>query len=121
VPKIGVVGLTPDRKSLIVIAESSKGRMSHFRMSLVDGEWSAPLFERDDADVESVLTDINRVVYGVIYSGLTPSYRFFDEELNRRVNKIIADFPGQSVWLESWSPDWKHLIVKVEGTGSSGD
>jgi dipeptidyl aminopeptidase/acylaminoacyl peptidase len=122
VPHIGVVGVTPDRKALVILDESeATGRVAYHTMSLADGKISAPIFERSDADIERVLTDLNRVVYGVIYSGLRPSYEFFDIALNTRMSKILAEYPRHSVWLADWSPDWQHLIIKIEGAGSAGE
>lgn len=119
---MGVVGLTPDYKGLVILRTSElTGRTTYYTMSLADGTLSEPIFGREDADIESVLTDINRVVHGVIYSGLTPSYQFFDTELNDRMTKIKAVYPKHSVWLVDWSSDWQHLVVKIEGTASAGD
>lgn len=119
-PNIAIVGLTPDFSKLVT-SVSVDGRTSFRTMSLADGSFSEVLFARKDADVSSPLRDINQVVHGVTYSGFYPSYEFFDPELNQRMNTILEDFPEHSVWLESWSPDWKHLVVRVEGSGSSGD
>ncbi len=122
IPYISVVGVTPDRKALVVLDESeATGRVAYHTMSLADGKISAPIFERSDADIEQVLTDINRVVYGVIYSGLRPSYEFFDAALDRRMTKILAEYPRHSVWLVDSSPDWRHLIIRIEGAGSAGE
>lgn len=68
-------------------------------MSLVDGKISESLFVRKDADVEGAVTDINQTVFGVIYSGLHPSYEFFDKEIQGRVEVIVAAYPNHSVWL----------------------
>ena len=119
-PSIGVVALTADRKSLIFQSESN-GRLSYYTMSLVDGTVTPPIFERADADVEAVLTDVNRIAYGVVYSGLTPSYEFFDDDLTELVKNLQAHFPGDSVWLRDVTPDLRHLIVLVEGPSTSGD
>jgi dipeptidyl aminopeptidase/acylaminoacyl peptidase len=122
VPEISIVGLTPDRKSLVVLIEPKDiGRVSYFTMSLVDGVLSKPIFGREDADVASVLTDIQRVVYGVRYTGFRPDYSFFDKSIDQRMADISGWFPGHSVWLVSWSPDWKHLAVYVEGQEIAGD
>jgi dipeptidyl aminopeptidase/acylaminoacyl peptidase len=120
IPTIAVVALTSDRKSLIFEAES-KDRFSYYTIALSDGTVSVPIFERADADVEAVLMDVNRIAYGVVYSGLTPSYEFFDEGSTRRMAEIQALFPGHSVWLRDATPDLRYLIVLVEGSSTSGD
>jgi hypothetical protein len=122
IPAIGVTALTADRRSLIFQAGSDTvDRVSYYAMALADGAVSEAIFEREDADVESILTDVNRVAYGVVYSGLTPSYEFFDEKLTDRMQKIQEQFPRNSVWLIDASPDLRHLIVRVEGSDTSGD
>lgn len=116
------VGVTPDFKSLIMLDEDEKtDRVAYYSMSLSDGTISGPIMGRDDADIAAVISDIQRVVHGVRYSGFVPSYKFFDPTLDQRLNKIISNFPDQSVWLTSWSPDWKHLVVNVEGSNYADD
>lgn len=111
------VGVTPDFKSLVMLANNSDtGRTNYYTMSLADGAITGPLLGRDDADIENVITDLQRVVYGVRYSGFTPSYAFFDPETNKKMNDIMAQFPDQAVWLASWTPDWNKIVVKVEGS-----
>lgn len=117
---ISVAALTADRKSLIFSASSGE-RRNYYSMSLQDGAISPPIFSREDADVEAILMDINRVAYGVIYSGLTPSYEFFDERLTRNLQDIQSSFPGQSVWIRDASPDLRHMVLLIEGSGSSGN
>jgi len=90
-------------------------------MALADGAVSGPIFERKDADVEAILKDVNRIAYGVVYSGLTPTYEFFDAAVTERLRTIQAKFAGNSVWLTDASPDLRHLIILVEGSDTSGD
>lgn len=125
VADISVVGLSPDRKSLVILANNSRTkRDDYFTMSLKDGEITYAGLGREDADIEQVYTDINRVVSGVRYSGFTPSYRFFDDALNKRLAEIQRLFPEHSVWLRDWSKasngSWQDLLVYVEGSSNSG-
>lgn len=117
-----VSGITPDKKSLVFsdYSEASK-RRAIFTMSLADGAISKEMFGRDNADVGSHFTDINRVIYGVEYAGFRPAYEFFDASLNNRVEQIQSVFKGESVWIASHSKDWEHIVVYVEGNGYSGD
>lgn len=111
------VGLTPDFQSLVMLTNNDDtGRTNYYTMSLENGSITGPLLGRDDADIASVITDLQRVVYGVRYSGFSPSYKFFDEKVDRKINDIIAQFPNQSVWLTDWTPDWKKVVVNVEGS-----
>ncbi|WP_231759410.1 alpha/beta hydrolase family protein [Microbulbifer elongatus] len=122
VPSISFMGLTPDRESLIAIANNGEtNRNDFYTLSLITGEFANLGFGRDDADVEYTYTSLDRRVWGVRYSGFTPSYRFFDPALDQRMQDIQAQFAGHSVWLRDWSADWEHLVVYVEGSQVAGD
>lgn len=118
-PHVEFIGLTADENAL-VIRNVVDGRVSLSALSLQDGAVE-PLLGRADADVQRVLSSINRVVHGVQYGGFRPSYQFLDSELNQRMEAILAAYPGHSVTLISWSEDWQHLVVKIEGNDSAGD
>jgi len=116
------VGLTPDRKHLVVLDTSdATGRTAYSTLNLTTGEISGPLYDRDDADIAGIVVDVQRVVEGLQYSGLTPTYKFFDEALDQRVKDIQDFFPGHSVRVVDHSPDWKHILVLMEGPQSSGE
>ena len=116
------VGLTPDYKFLVVLdTNADSGRTAYYTMSLTDGSIAGPIFSRADADIEGVITSFQRVVLGVRYSGFRPSYQFFDAQLNQRMKDIAANFPEQSVYLTDFTPDWKHLVIYVEGSSASSD
>jgi dipeptidyl aminopeptidase/acylaminoacyl peptidase len=115
------VGISPDYESLVFIETNPKTNFQdYYLLHLTTGEISLAGFGRDDASVEDTIVDSNRKVYGVRYSGFTPSYKFFDSALNDRMNKILEQFPDQAVWLQDQSPDWKHIVVKVEGSDYPG-
>lgn len=118
---IELVGLTPDYKSLVVLAFGENNRRQYYTMSIKDGSLSDSGINSDDLDVEGVIKDINRVVYGVRYGGFFPSYKFFNEKLNERFNKIVDQFSGNSVLLKSWSDDWKKILIYVSGSNFSGE
>lgn len=116
------VGVTPDFKSLIMLDTNHKtGRVAYYTMSLLDGTISEPLLGREDADIEGTIKSFQRIIYGVRYSGFTPSYQFFDPKLNQRVKDITAKFPEQSVYLSDFSEDWKNIVVFVEGSNSPSE
>lgn len=115
------VGLTPDRKSLVMTMIGNTGRKQYFTMSLTTGDVSEPIFSRNDADVEQVLTDIQKVVYGVKYSGFKPSYEFFDDKITQKFKATQKAMPNNSFTLVDHTPDWSKIIFKVEGQGQSGD
>ncbi len=119
---VGFEGLTPDRKSLVMIAQDDNhGRWAYFTMALADGSVEGPIFSREDKDVERVLKDINRIVYGVKYSGFTPSYEFFDKKLNARMKGISKAMPNNGFTITSYTPDWSQIVFYMDGDQSSGD
>ena len=116
------VGVTSDFKSLVMLARNKEtGRTNYYTMNLADGVINGPLFGRDDADIEGVISNLQRVVFGIRYSGFTPSYKFFDPVIDKKMNDIIAQFPDQAVELMSWTPDWNNVIVNVEGSDYPSD
>ena len=116
----GFDGITPDEKSL-VMKISVDGRWAYHTMSLTDGKISAPLFSHADKDVESFITDINRVVHGVRYSGFKPTYDFFDETLNARMRGLAVALPNNTFTIYDYTPDWKSMVFYLDGEASSGD
>lgn len=115
-------GITGDGKFLVMLTEDeSTGRDGYYLLSLADGSITPSNFSRSDKDIERLYKDNNRVVYGVRYSGFTPSYHFFDKKLNTLMANIIAKFPEQSVWLMGWTSSWEKVVVQVEGSQFVGD
>lgn len=103
--KRSFVGLTPDRKNLVMLKRSRGGRRNYFTMSLEDGSISEPLFVNKNADVERVLTDLQRVVFGVRFSGFHPSYAFFDERVDKLYRAIQKSSPNHSFSISDHTPD----------------
>jgi len=118
---LSVLALQPDFNSLVALDESDKtDRVGYYTISLADGKISEAGWGTPHADIESVLTDINRVAYGVRYSGFKPSYKMFDPKVHQRVKEITESFPIDYVSLVDWSPDWKHLLFYISGNTDSG-
>jgi dipeptidyl aminopeptidase/acylaminoacyl peptidase len=118
-PAIGVVGVSRDQTQLIATAENDSEFDSVFTMNPTTGALTGPVFTRDDADIQSVVIDSNRIVHGVVYSGMQPRYDMFDEALEADVKDAQDRFPNSSVWLTSWTDDWSKLLFLVEGGTSS--
>jgi dipeptidyl aminopeptidase/acylaminoacyl peptidase len=116
------VGLTPDHSSVVFLENDEQtGRSDYFLLEIATGKITKADFGKSDADIEAVISDSNRIVRGVRYSGFSPSYHFFDSALNSRVAKILNQFPEQSVWIVDQTPDWEHIVVYVEGSSYAGD
>jgi len=121
-PPFSIGGLSSDLQSLVVLDENEEsGRFDYYQLSLADGSLNNMGIGRNDADIEGIITDTNRVVKGVRYSGFTPGYYFFDETLNQRITDIVDMFPGHSVWVIDVSENDEHILFKVEGSQLSGD
>lgn len=116
------VGITDDEQSLLMLDTNAKtGRRALYTVALSNGSIEGPVYERSDADIVFTYKDTNRKVFGIGYSGLMPSYKFFDAALQKRVEDIVASFPQHSVWIRDISPDKKHIIAYVEGFSAAGD
>ena len=114
-PAISAVGLSQDRKSVYVVDSGDSEFLSLHAMSLADGAMTGPVLQRDDAEVVGLVSDLNRVVHGVRYSGMYPSYDMFDPALDADINSVIAALPGSAVYLDSWSDDWSSMLFLVDG------
>lgn len=116
------VGLAADSQSLIFLdTNEDTGRTDFHMLNLNSGNISKADLGKADSDIEAVISDNNRVVQGIRYSGFSPAYKFFDSQLDARIQKIISLFPDQSVWITDQSPDWKHVVIYVEGSNYVGD
>jgi dipeptidyl aminopeptidase/acylaminoacyl peptidase len=118
-PGIGVMGISRDQTSLIATAQNDSEFRSLFTVNPISGALTGPVFTRDDADIQNVVIDSNRIVHGVIYSGMRPTYDLFDEQLETDLKSAQNAFPSSSVWLVSWTADWSKLLLLVEGGTSS--
>ncbi|XOV78871.1 MAG: prolyl oligopeptidase family serine peptidase [Aestuariibacter sp.] len=116
-----IVGVTPTGDALVVLAENDEGFSSYYAMNLTNGEITGPLFNREDADIEAVLTDINRVVYGVRYSGFKPSYGFFDKALDNKLKAIAKAMPENTFTIVDFTENFNHIVFKVDGDGAAGE
>ncbi|WP_017446983.1 alpha/beta hydrolase family protein [Gayadomonas joobiniege] len=114
------VGLTKDYQSLVFIA-GHQDNSAYYTMSLKDGTISTPYFAKKGRTITRVLTDLKRVVYGVEYGGLKPSYEFFDKKISQTIAGLQAEFQSNSVYLTDYSQDWSKLIFYLEGNEFAGD
>lgn len=117
IQEVDLVGLTPDMQSIVLTGYSAGSRRSELYMLDIA---TSELIEVSDGatklDVDHVYYGLNREVLGIRYAGFSPTYQFFDRNLNQRMSEILSVFPEHSVWLRDWSDDRKHLVVYVEGS-----
>ncbi len=115
IPPFSVLGVKADRSALILSAAHGSTNRDVIIALTPDGKFSEPLFSRSDADVDSVITSGNRVVYGVRYSGLYPSYEFFDSELSQLMSSVEGLFPYSAVRVSDWTSDFSNLVLYISG------
>lgn len=118
VPPYSLIGVNPGKTALIVVDETGTDEEYSALYELdAFGNLSAPIFGRDDADIERIYLDDNRLVEGVRYTGAMPSYDFFDPEIDAAVRAMTEKYPGARVEPVSRSDGWKQILYLVfDGT-----
>ncbi|MEL7283464.1 MAG: alpha/beta fold hydrolase [Pseudomonadota bacterium] len=85
-----------------------------------EGNLSEPLFEKEGRDVARVLSDDNRRVFGVEFSGLNAEYAFFDPDLEASFGELQQRMEGFQLVIVDWNEDLRRLLLKVSGGGETG-
>ena len=83
-------------------------------LSLADGSVKEIDKLNIERDTSGLIRNDHDVIIGMKYAGFTPDYKLLDDKLNQKFKSIVAQFPNQSVHLVDWTPDWKHIVFKVE-------
>jgi len=87
IPTHSFIGLTADFKKIVfLVIEHDSDRNAYFTMSLKDGNVEKLPYDREDADIERIIIDRNRVALGISYSGLTPSYKLFNKNIQSKID-----------------------------------
>lgn len=115
-PPFFLVGVKPDRSSLVAFYDPKDEGFSNLFEISFKGKISDPIFARADAEIDEVYTDLNRFVLGVQFSGLYPTYEFYDRELTNIVAAVQSSFPTASVVLVGWTDDFAKMLFLVEGS-----
>lgn len=110
-----VAGVHPDGTGLVLSRGGGSDRYSLLSKLAYDGTITGPLFQRDGASIDAVLTTPERVVIGVSYSGMRPAYEFFDASLTADMEMLANTYPDDAVRLASWTEDLGKLVISVEG------
>jgi dipeptidyl aminopeptidase/acylaminoacyl peptidase len=113
------IGLNADYSALIF--SRSDDDKDYLQLDLANGEIKP--FKGLDAtkSTTGLITNNHGVVIGLKYAGFLPDYQLLDSKLNERVQAILAQFENHSVHISDWSNDWKHIVVRVEGTSHAGN
>lgn len=121
--ELSIVGSGPDRQKLYAVTENTEGFSALHEIDVSTGKSSGPVLTRADADIVRVLSDRNRVVFGVEYSGAFPSYEFFDPDLDADVRQLTSQFESRLLALrfDSMSDDGMRVLFHADGSDNSGE
>lgn len=114
IPSIAFQGLSAGGESLLFIDDLKDGD-AIFSMDLSDGTISAPMFQRDEQDVDGMITDENRRFLSVRYSGFLPEYEFNNDALTQLLQRMSSVFPMAAIDYVSATKDHSKVIFKVSG------
>ena len=114
------LGLTGDYQSLVFL-RNDEDQLQYYTLSLASGDVGELEGPGVENSIARVLYDERRIVIGVQYAGLSPTYRIFDAELHKRVQDLLELLEDHAVYLTSWSPDFQHILVLAEGPQFAGD
>jgi dipeptidyl aminopeptidase/acylaminoacyl peptidase len=114
-PETSVVGVHPDGAGMVLSKSVGDDEYASLSKLGFDGSVTGSLFENPAASIDGVLTDGNRVVIGVRYAGMRPSYAFFDSSLTADMEMLASMFPDDAVYLTGWTEDFTKLVIGVEG------
>ena len=114
-PTYSVRGVASDDSSVIVSARQNGSQFVQFYKMSYDGQLSPPLFSQPNKEAEQVVSNSNRAVLGVRFSGMRPSYDFFDKSLAQAMDGVAAINPESSTVLIHWTSDFSKLLLYVDG------
>lgn len=82
--------------------------------------FGSPVFHKSDVDVSHTLTDFQNVVSGVRFSGLKPSYDFFDDAVDKALDDLAEQLPDLAITVKSWSKNLDKIVLHMAGAGEAG-
>ena len=119
IPTHNFVGLNHDFTGLVFsVKNDGKG---YLVLSLLDGAVEELENLSIERSTQGLMRDEHDVVLGVKYAGFKPGYSMLNKKLSQRLKQIVDQYEGQSVHLIDWTPDWKHIVVRIEGSQYVGD
>ena len=118
-PPFTVLGVKADRSALILRADNYDIASEFVEMDF-DGNIKPAQLGQVGKDVERIFKDGNNVIHGVQYSGLLPSYDFFDPDLNASLQTALKRFEGDAVDIRDWSEDWSKVLLYIFNYRSTG-
>ena len=110
--------------SILAVADDEKGvyytgsqedddDYSALALMKFDGSIETSLMYKEGADIYNVITNMNRKLIGVRYSGLLPSYEFVDSNIQQSYEFLHAQLPNAMIELDSWSDDRLTILYRI--------
>ena len=91
-----------------------------FSIELSNGDIQGPIYQREETDISNVITDINRQLVAVKYSGFVPVYDFLEVEDNKVFDLLTSSFSDSSVHYLSHTSDHTQWLILVSGNDGAG-
>ena len=116
-----LIGVKSDKSSLILIdsAGDEEGFDTVYEMDF-EGNVRETDYGREDADIDGVIRNEQRLALGIKYSGIMPSYHFFDPEINEAVQSVTTQFANSVIHVVTWTEDWSKIVYLLEDSSTSG-
>ncbi len=119
-PPFWPTGFKSDGTGLIIVDELEDGSGEALYELSWEGEILASVLVKENAEIAQVITNRNKQVSGVRYTGMRPSYEFIEPKKNELIQKIADQFPLLSIEFISASDKWKKIIFKISGGSETG-
>lgn len=118
-PPFSVIGIKADRSALVLSVHDETVEHDYVEMDF-DGNQTPIRIGDSDASIRNFFMDQNKVIHGVSYSGMQPSYYFFDETVDQAVSDLIEKFGSASIDIVDRSDDWSKILVRIFDFRSTG-
>ncbi|UTW45445.1 S9 family peptidase [bacterium SCSIO 12696] len=119
IPNISIQGVSSDGSQLLFIAVGDEND-EVYSMDLTNGDVAGPLFSKQDMDIDGLVTDINRRLLAVKYSGFKSVYEFADQQLSDNFERLNFSFPMSNVTYLGGTSGHKKIVYKVSGSEGAG-
>lgn len=114
IPPIKVSGLMPDHSGVVFTSQTTGYEDFSPLMKLnFNGETSGPILAKKALEIDTVLTDHNRTVLGVKYTGLEPLYDFLDYKLQASIEFVQENLPNATIHIDSWTDDRSKVLYHM--------
>lgn len=117
---LDIVGISANNNELYILSHDDNFIEALSILPLKDGVEKDPIFQTSNSNITQIITFKNELV-GVRYSGVRPSYQFLSEHTQAAMDRVIATFPEQSVFLLDIDESGNTFVLSVSGSNSPDD